>query len=194
MINSSFDEYGNYRKRVEVQQHSALSIEEYVDRCVLYHTNQLIVKCFDNDTPDDEGSYLYEDDDDSIIFYDSYEPTNDDNSTSFVVQQGESSTSRDPITVKTKEPDYNNQRPLFAWLPSDVIKKTYEMTTQYARIPMSTILEKRYLSPNPALNVFRRSESVATDTIFSDTPSVDSGVTSAKFLSVVITWCVMFIP
>ena len=65
-----------------------------------------------------------------------------------------------------------------------MIKKTYEMTTQYARIPMSTILRKRYLSPNPALNVFRRSESVATDTIFSDTPAVDSGVTSAQFFVV----------
>ena len=55
MINSSFDEFGDYRKRVEVQQHSALSIEDSVDRCVLYHTNQLIVKCFNNDTPKDGG-------------------------------------------------------------------------------------------------------------------------------------------
>ena len=36
---------------------------------------------------------------------------------------------------------------------------------------------KRHLkSRNPALNVPRRHESVATDTIFSDTPAVDSGV------------------
>ena len=158
-----------------------MSIEDSVDKCVLYHTNQIIAKCFDNDTPKDGRSYPYEDDDDSIIFYDSYESINETNSTSFVVQKGESSTSPDGITVETKEPYYNNQRPLFAWLPTEVIKKTYEMTTQYARIPMSTILRKRYLSPNPALNVFRRSESVATDTIFSDTPAVDSGVTSAKF-------------
>ena len=181
MINSSFDEFGDYRKRVEVQQHSALSIEDSVDRCVMYHTNQLIVKRFDNDIPNDDGSYIYEDDDDSIIFYDSYMSINDNNSTSFVVQKGESSTSRDGITVKAKEPDYSNQRPLFAWLPTDVVKKTYELTTQYARIPMSTTLRKRYLSPNPALNVFRRSESVATDTVFSDTPAVDSGITSAQF-------------
>ena len=46
---------------------------------------------------------------------------------------------------------------------------------------MSTILQKRYRSPNPALNVNRRSESVATDTIFSNTQAVDSGVTSAQF-------------
>ncbi len=46
---------------------------------------------------------------------------------------------------------------------------------------MSTILRKRFQSPNLALNVHRRNEPVATDTIFSDTPAVDSGVTSAEF-------------
>ena len=40
---------------------------------------------------------------------------------------------------------------------------------------------KRHLkSRNPALNVPRRHESVATDTIFSDTPAVDSGVKQAQ--------------
>ena len=70
---------------------------------------------------------------------------------------------------------------MFAWLPTDIIKRTYELTTQYARIPMSTLLKKRYSSPNPALNVHRRDENVATDTVFADTPAVDCGVTSAQF-------------
>ena len=40
---------------------------------------------------------------------------------------------------------------------------------------------KRHLqSRNPALNVPRRHEPVATDTIFSDTPAVDSGVKQAQ--------------
>ena len=86
-----------------------------------------------------------------------------------------------PVTVETKQPDYEKQRPLFAWLPTDIIKKTYDLTTQYAQIPMSTILRKRYISPNPALNVHRRNEPVATNTVFSDTPAVDCGVTSAQF-------------
>jgi hypothetical protein len=42
--------------------------------------------------------------------------------------------------VKTKEPDYAALRPLFGWLPVDVIKRTFAATTQYARIPMSTTL------------------------------------------------------
>jgi hypothetical protein len=45
---------------------------------------------------------------------------------------------------------------------------------------MSTILKKRYKSPNPALNVRPRDEPVATDTIYSDTPAIDCGVTSAQ--------------
>ena len=40
---------------------------------------------------------------------------------------------------------------------------------------------KRHLKiTNQALNVPRRHESVATDTIFSDTPAVDSGVKQAQ--------------
>jgi hypothetical protein len=46
---------------------------------------------------------------------------------------------------------------------------------------MSTILKKRYKSPNPALNVRPRDEPVATDTIYSDTPANDCGVTSAHW-------------
>jgi len=46
---------------------------------------------------------------------------------------------------------------------------------------MSPILKKHFQSPNPALNVQRRNEAVATDTVYSDTPAVDSGVTTAQF-------------
>jgi len=45
---------------------------------------------------------------------------------------------------------------------------------------MSTLLKKWYKSPFPTLNVHRRDELIATDTIYSDTPAVDSGVTIAQ--------------
>jgi hypothetical protein len=70
--------------------------------------------------------------------------------------------------------------PNFGWLPKDVIKKTFAATTQNARMPHSTILKKHYRSPYPALNVHRRSEPVATDTVYSDTPAVDCGHTQAQ--------------
>ena len=62
----------------------------------------------------------------------------------------------------------------------DIVKQTWESTTQYARITMSTILKKHYKSPNPALDVEHQAEPVATDTIYSDTPAVDSGAISAQ--------------
>jgi hypothetical protein len=80
----------------------------------------------------------------------------------------------------TLEPDYGQLCPHLGWLPIDAIKKTFECTTQLARMPMRTILKKWYKSPNPALNVHPRDEPVATDTIYSNTPAIDCGITSAQ--------------
>ena len=77
--------------------------------------------------------------------------------------------------VKSKEPPWSKLRPLFLYLPDDVIKKTWERTTRYARIPMSTTLRRVFKSPFPAFNVPRHSEPVSTDTIYSDTPAIDGG-------------------
>jgi hypothetical protein len=85
-----------------------------------------------------------------------------------------------PKFVMTSEPDYGQLRPRLGWLPIDAIKKTFKRTTQLARMPMSTILKKRYKSPNPALNMHPCDEPVATDTIYSDTPAIDCGDTSAQ--------------
>ena len=41
-------------------------------------------------------------------------------------------------------------------------------------------MKRHWKSRNPALNVPRRHEAVATDTVFSDTPAVDSGVKQAQ--------------
>jgi hypothetical protein len=45
---------------------------------------------------------------------------------------------------------------------------------------MSTHLKKRFKSPYPALNVHRRNEPIATDTVYSDTPAIDGGETHAQ--------------
>jgi hypothetical protein len=47
--------------------------------------------------------------------------------------------------------------------------------------PLWTYLRKQYKSSFPACNVHRRDEPVATDTIYADTPAIDSGVTAAQF-------------
>ena len=41
-------------------------------------------------------------------------------------------------------------------------------------------MKKHLKSRNPALNVPRRHEAVATDTVYSDTPAIDSGVRMAQ--------------
>src|SRR6476620_6032618 len=48
-------------------------------------------------------------------------------------------------------------------------------------MPMGTYLKKRYKSPFSACNVHCRDEPVATDTVYSDTPDIDSGITAAQF-------------
>ncbi len=83
-------------------------------------------------------------------------------------------------TFKVQDPDYEKLRPLFGWMPTKTIRKTFENTTQFARMPNSPVLKKHFKSPFPALNVHRRDEPVATDTVFSDTPAIDGGETCAQ--------------
>ena len=76
--------------------------------------------------------------------------------------------------------DYEKLRPFFGWVNSDIVKQTIDRTTQWG-VALDSFPMKRHLkSRNPALNVPRRHEPVATDTIFSDTPAVDSGVKQAQ--------------
>ena len=81
--------------------------------------------------------------------------------------------------LQAKKPDYKALRPFFGWLHPDIIQKTFEHTTQYARIPMGTLLKNAYKSPNPALNVHRRPEPVACDIFYSDHKAIDDGSTCA---------------
>jgi hypothetical protein len=69
---------------------------------------------------------------------------------------------------------------LFGWLPTATIKHTFKVMTQYACMPMSTILKKQYKSPNPALNVHQCNGLVTTDMVFLDTPDIDGGETAAQ--------------
>lgn len=78
-------------------------------------------------------------------------------------------------SVTPTQPDYSKHIRHLAWMPLDVIKRTFLCTTQLASIPMSNILRKTFQSPNPAMNILRRREPIATDTVYSDTPSIDGG-------------------
>ena len=82
--------------------------------------------------------------------------------------------------IKSETPDYDKYRPYFGWVNTDTIMDTFKNTTQWG-VSACTYPMKRHLkSRNPALNVPRRHEAVATDTVYSDTSAVDSGVKQAQ--------------
>jgi hypothetical protein len=84
------------------------------------------------------------------------------------------------LTNVDNKPNFELLRPLFGWAPTDTIKRTFCVTTQFARGRVSDTLKQHWRSRFPACNIKRRNEPVATDTVFSDTPAVDSGVTAAQ--------------
>ena len=56
-----------------------------------------------------------------------------------------------------------------------------EQSTQCGvSLPNTFPIKKHIKSRNPALNIHRRHEAVSTDTVFSDTPAVDSSVKQAQ--------------
>ena len=63
---------------------------------------------------------------------------------------------------------------------TDTIRDTFKSTSQWG-VSFGTYPIKRHLKyRNPALNVPRRHEAVATDTVYSDTPDEESGVKQAQ--------------
>ena len=82
----------------------------------------------------------------------------------------------------SQEPDWNALRPFFAWTSPSSIQDTFNVTTRHGTAPHTQdYIKKHFKSCNPVFNIPRRSEAVATDTIFSDTPAVDDGSTMAQF-------------
>jgi hypothetical protein len=82
--------------------------------------------------------------------------------------------------VTPASPNFEFLCPLFGWTPAETIKRTFKVTTQYSHGRVSDTINQQWRSRFPACNVKRRNEPVATETVFSDTPAVDSGVTCAQ--------------
>lgn len=71
----------------------------------------------------------------------------------------------------------------FPGVPTDTLKKTFQATTQLGTRGAidGTTLRDQIKSPNPVLNIPRRHEDVATDTLYSSVPAVGSGAEAAQF-------------
>ena len=97
----------------------------------------------------------------------------------FMANQHEFRTYQHDVTHEA--PDYAKFRPYFGWVNVDTVQKTMKQSTQWGvSLPNTSPVKKHLKSRNPAHNIPRRHEAVATDTVFSDTPAVDSGVKQAK--------------
>ena len=97
----------------------------------------------------------------------------------FMANQHEFRTYQHDVTHEA--PDYDTFRAYFGWVNVDTVQKTMEQSTQWGvSLPNTFPMKKHLKSRNPALNIPRRHEAVATDTVFSDTPPVDSGVKQAQ--------------
>ena len=80
-------------------------------------------------------------------------------------------------------PDYEKLRLYFHWVNVDTAQITIEQSNEWAVSIPNTFRMKRHLqSRNPVLNIHRIHEPVATDSIVSDTPAVDSGAKQAQVL------------
>jgi hypothetical protein len=93
--------------------------------------------------------------------------------------------SHGPRYLRPTKRNYEEYARFFPGIGLENIKATFEATTQYASkgaIPGISI-KSRIKSPNPVLNIPRRHEPVATDTIYGPrgVPAVDDGSTAAQF-------------
>ena len=80
-----------------------------------------------------------------------------------------------PHLVTPSQHDWNKIHPLIGWLNTKTIQKTFDKTTQYTHTRNCEILKTQFKSPYTWANVARRNENLATDTVFSNTPAIDSG-------------------
>jgi hypothetical protein len=119
----TFDDFGNYRHRVVVQytdffqrNDGSIDLNDIIDQCV-YYAHQAFVE------------------EDTVVIFDAHEHEIDGNN----IDDIHIPTVIPKITTK-QEPDCASLRPLFGWLASDIIKKTFENTTQYAQIPTGNLL------------------------------------------------------
>ena len=144
--NLLFDEYGNYRKRISVQhmsyfqRHNGNTLEDIIDQCV-YHSQA--------------HHWDYE----TSVFYDAYEHELD---TPIIqeIDHNDNTLEIIPKTTTKKSPNYELLHPFFVWFSTDIISKTFEHTTQYARLPTGTMMKRSFKTSNPALNVSRRNEPI----------------------------------
>ena len=89
----------------------------------------------------------------------------------------------EPRLSKPTKEDVSEYSKYFPGTDYETLRKTFDATTQHGSkgATQGHSLRNQIKSPNPILNVKRRHEEVATDTMYSDTPAFETGSTAAQF-------------
>ena len=84
---------------------------------------------------------------------------------------------------KTKKWDYKDCMRFFPGASEEVVRKTFQNTTQFGTSSLGSpmFLRNEIKAANPALNIPRRNEPVASDTVFSGTPAIEDGAKAAQY-------------
>jgi hypothetical protein len=100
---------------------------------------------------------------------------NEDDDTSYIVHAHEVQVQGGAIKSVKRQHNYKALRPFFLNAPLETVKHTMDSTTQFGHnVLAGPNIYKTFRSPFPAMNVLRRNKAVATDTIHSDVPAIDS--------------------
>ena len=88
-----------------------------------------------------------------------------------------------PKSRRLKLPPISKLRRYFPGVKDQSIERTLQATTQFGTkgATIGRTLRGQITSPNPILNIPRRQEDVATDTVYSNTPAINDGSTAAQF-------------
>ena len=162
-IHQPFDEYGNYsQKRPESERRRSKRIK---DRTLKYSGEVHSIKKADLRVCFHEVCNL------NAV----YVPGKEGSSDELIDARNH------PVKVKPSDIDYKAYSPYFLSVPVEKIRKTFERTTRFAsNILAGQKITQLHKAPNPAFNVWRRNEPVATDTVYAQQPSYDGGYTMAQ--------------
>jgi hypothetical protein len=146
LANAIFDLKGNYNDDYNVQIHDLLCLN-------------------------DVNATIYLDDYDQELSIAAAESTNLVNG----IPADGNRTNIGPVKTRHKI-NHEALRPFFLNVKAEVVCQTITNTTQFAHnLLAGPNMMKTYKSPFPACNVRRRNEAVATDTIVSQVPAIDTG-------------------
>ena len=134
--------------------------------------------CYDCDGPQDEipPSQPAQEETKNPDDSDDLPPDSDDNLRACLHAFSNQITVYRPKSRLPFKPDYAKLKPLFGWVPIGRIRDTIRCTTQWYKAEGRLPMRRHFKSRFPGANVPRREETVATDTIFSDTPALDDGI------------------